>query len=234
MPHTESPSRKLINWHEQEIGHEMRIILKHIKTNTMLYDYKLHIEKMKTSNARETLEEYATHYGPQENMDIYDTFFYKEHLAKYDIPFTLLTPRRLKNSYNWDLFVRLMAASQCSEIIISLDKEWTREPTGIPLAHIGLLLGRGCDVAHDIKDLNASIITWLHEFFVEELMINFSLIALKREFYGDVSVGDSMEYGYEGPSYEEDQNLQLMKYNERTSILMREADNVRKLHEILT
>ena len=199
----------------------------------MLYNYKSHIEKMKTSNARETLEEYVTHYGSQENIDIYDTFFYKEHLAKYDIPFSLSVPRRLKNSCNWDLFVRLMAASQCSEIIISLDKEWAREPTGIPLAHIGLLLGRGCDVAYD-KRFKASIITRLHELFVEELMIYFSLIALKREYYGDVPDGDSTEFDKEVPSYEEDQNLQLMKYNERTSILMREADNVRRLREILT
>ena len=200
----------------------------------MLYDYKSHIEKMKTSDACETLEEYAAHYGPQENTDIYDTVFYMEHLSKYDIPFRLSTPRGLKDSCNWDMFVRLMAASEISEITLSLDNEWTRDPTGLPLVHINVILSSECSVAHDIKDMSATLITRLHEIYVEEQMGNFSLIALMRKFYGIFPDSGKTEYDDWEFSLIEDQNQKLMKYKEMIGILMKEAGNVRKLHDILS
>lgn len=100
-------------------------------------------------------------------------------------PLRYRTPSTLKNFYNWDLLLQLVAASFSSTYIFDFndydDNESTFFKKNIPELNVCVNSG-GSSVSRNISELNNTQISILHNIYMEEL-INFQHIELSSPDY---------------------------------------------------
>ena len=91
----------------------------------MSFDFKSFIENLRDNpEKKEIVEKYEKLVEPLENKEIEETIFYKEYLSKFEIPFKgkiwFQVPEYLDEDFDWNLLIKLIAASFSSKMSIVL------------------------------------------------------------------------------------------------------------------
>ena len=200
----------------------------------MLYCYSDHIKDLaKDPQKKKELEKYILYYGRQDNLDIYDTTFFKEYLDKFEIPFFLAYPEDLDGDFDWNLLVKMVAGSFSSEYDLMLDEEWKDNPKGVPRVHIYITVKSGEQtITKDIEELWSFQIIRLFEIYAEEQINLFSLMAEeKKDMIEDWASDDQDEEDEDSVGYQ--QKIRLADFQEKADLMMKEARSAFKLHACL-
>lgn len=169
------------------------------------FDYNEFIEELKECDyKKETVEKYSRYYGPQENVSIYETAFYKDYLSKFDIPFQLVVSEDLEDELDMaqrDLLTRLMVGSFSSNYDLVLDENSQQE---IPRVHLYITVSNDdSKECVDIADLWSFQILRLYEIYTSEQM---NLFSLKKE-----------DDGMEEAAVSAEQRMRLRKFKRKVA-----------------
>ena len=91
----------------------------------MPFDFKSFIENLNENpEKKEIVEKYENLVEPIKDKELKDTIFYKKYLSQFDIPFEkeiwFQIPEYINEDFDWDLLIRLIAASFSSKMSIVL------------------------------------------------------------------------------------------------------------------
>lgn len=190
-----------------------------------LFDYNNFIEELKENEKKkEVVEKYTKYYGSQDNVDIYNTQFYKDYLSKFEIPFNLAIPEDLEAEFDWDLLIRLVAGSFSSNYDLDIDEK----SQSIPIVHLFITVKRGNEsVTKDITELWSFQVLRLFEIYVEEQMNLFSLMK-------EVEDNEDDEYNEgEEEAILAEQKICLAKYKQKVALLMKQFVLNKELEDLL-
>lgn len=146
---------------------------------TFLFDYKAFLEDLKNKPGKEKI--YEDWIKISDASRIEDEPFY-EHLLQFEpIPFKI--PEELRNDFDWDLLLRLVAASYSSDFNFELtplvsDEKYSDENL-VPLFVITVFNG-GSSVSKAVSELWSFQILKLFEVYLEE-QINFHIMMLTEK-----------------------------------------------------
>lgn len=92
----------------------------------MLFDFQSYIEELRENpEKKEIIEKYEKFFGTIE-WDIKDQIWYKEYVYKFQF-IQYLVPEELKEDFDWDLLMQLVASSLSSEWFLDF-VEWSENP----------------------------------------------------------------------------------------------------------
>ena len=186
----------------------------------MLFEYSEFIKELRSrEEKKKIIEDFSRYYGPQDNVSIYETPFYKDYLSKFELPFKLVVPEDYYHDFDWDLLAKLVFASFSSEYELYFE-----ENEQIPLddgrrvcLHICVKNG-GEYVVREFSKLWSFQILRLFEIYIEEQMQLFSLMKEDEE---------------EVESVKAQQSFLLRQFNHKTDKLMAKTDYDKELEELL-
>ena len=128
---------------------------------------------LKSNDKKDVIVNYGNAYESLEDTLLEDTSFYKDYLSKFDTSnLNLIVPEGLEDCFDYDLFVRLVAASLSSEYTLSLDESWKENPnmsSDSPLTNISIyVVIDKCRIHKDLKELCSFQIYRMYEIYLME------------------------------------------------------------------
>lgn len=178
---------------------------------------------LKSNDKKDVIENYGNAYESLEDTLLEDTSFYKDYLSKFDTSnLNLIVPEGLEDSFDYDLFVRLVAASLSSEYTLSLDESWNENhnmSADSPLTNISIyvVIDKG-RIHKDLKELCSFQIYRMYEIYLLEQIQH----ALNLAEYKLLECEDDED---DEPFYVETERLlRIKRFSERKSLLLKEAE----------
>lgn|GEM_PF-3529886 len=178
---------------------------------------------LKSNDKKDIIVNYGNAYESLEDTLLEDTSFYKDYLSRFDTSnLNVIVPEGLEDSFDYDLFVRLVAASISSEYTLSLDESWKENPNmsaDSPLTNISIYVVIDKSRIHkDLKELCSFQIYRMYEIYLLEQIQH----ALNLAEYKLLECEDDED---DEPFYVETERLlRIKRFSERKSLLMKEAE----------
>ena len=204
----------------------------------MLFNYNDYVDELKENDnveKREVAEKYIRYYGPQDDVDIHDTVFYKNYLAKYDIPFELVKPEDCEDDFDWDLLGKLILGSYSSVYELVAEKDnYNKEKQGEkPRVRIYITVKSGDKkITKEISELWCFQIIRLYEIYIEEQMNMHSLMAEEKEAE-EKAKEKGEEYESEEEAIKEEQKTHLLLFQHKIKRIMKQPGLLQELEELL-
>ena len=204
----------------------------------MLFSYNDYVDELKENEnveKREVAEKYLRYYGPQDDVDIHDTVFYKNYLAKYDIPFELVKPENCEDDFDWDLLGKLIFGSYSSvyELVAEKDNLNKEKQGGKPRVRIYITVKSGDQkITKEISELWCYQIIRLYEIYIEEQMNMHSLMAEEKE-KEEKAKEKGEEYESEEEAIKEEQKTHLLLFQHKVKKIMKQPVLLQELEELL-
>lgn len=202
----------------------------------MLFDYNFFIDELKENEEKkETVEKYTRFYGPQDDVDIYDTVFYKDYLAKFDIPFEMVVPEDIANDFNWDLLGKLIFGSYSSNYELAVEKRETdaesdKDENEKPLVRVYIKVRSGeQEIVKELSELWSFQFLRLFEIYIEEQMGYYIIMAEEAEEAKEDE--DEEEDNLNAIKEEQDAHLQLFK--RKVKRIMKQPGLRKELEDLL-
>lgn len=184
---------------------------------------------LKSNDKKDVIVNYGNAYESLEDTLLEDTSFYKDYLSKFDTSnLNLIVPEGLEDSFDYDFFVRLVAASLSSEYTLSLDESWKENPNmsaDSPLTNISIyVVGDKSNIHKDLKELCSFQIYRMYEIYLMEQIQH----ALNLAEYKLLECEDDED---DEPFYVETERLlRINRFSERKSLLLKEAEWFRSIY----
>ena len=186
----------------------------------MLFDYNEFINELRSRDEKkEIIEDFSRYYGPQDNVSIYETPFYKDYLSKFELPFKLVVPEDLYDDFDWDLLAKLVFASFSSEYELYFEED--EQTSSEDDRRVCLLISvkrQGDYVVKELSELWSFQVLRLYEIYIEEQMQLFSLMKEDKE---------------EDESVKAQQSFLLRQFRHKINKLMAKTDYDKELEELL-
>lgn len=186
----------------------------------MLFNYNEFIKELRSrEEKKEIIEDFSRYYGPQDNVSIYETPFYKDYLSKFELPFKLVVPEDYYDDFDWDLLAKLVFASFSSkyELYFEENEQTPLDDSRRVCLHISVK-SDGEYAVRELSKLWSFQILRLYEIYIEEQLQLFSLMKEDEE---------------EGESVYDKQSLLLHQFRHKINILMGKTDCDKELEEFL-
>ena len=138
-----------------------------------LFDYNHFLEELKEKeDKKEIVERFSKYYGSQDKVSVYNAPFYKDYLAKFDLPLELCIPNDLDDDlFDFDLLAKLTVGSFSSQYKFMLDEDPKK-------VHLFIKVTSGNQqVTKEISELWSFQILRLFEIYIEEQINLFSMMA---------------------------------------------------------
>jgi len=88
----------------------------------MLFDFQSYVAELREKDEKkETVEKYEKFFGTIQG-DIKDQLWYKEYVSKFS-PMSYLVPEEIKDDFDWDMLIQLVAASFSSDGVFDSQNE---------------------------------------------------------------------------------------------------------------
>lgn len=150
-----------------------------------LFDYETFLEELKNKPGKEKLYEDWIKISKADRIE--DEPFYEHFLQFEPIPYKI--PEELRNNFDWDLLLRLVAASHSSgyhfELTPHVSDEKYKDEDLVPFFFITVYNGEN-SVTKEVSELWSFQILRLYEIYLEE-QINYHIIML-AEKDGDIEI----------------------------------------------
>lgn len=180
-----------------------------------LFNYGAFIDEMKSddtdSRYQKTVSKYEELFGCQDGLTLDDQAFYKEYLSQFhdqEKPFRVAVPQELGEDFDWELLYCLIFGSLSSDYSLNLDKEWKKNPEGLPLVHITIEVKSNDQRAiKTLDELWSFQILRLYEIYVNEQM---NLAILRED-------------GEEKKGIDSEKEQKLQAYNKKVSTLLKDV-----------
>jgi hypothetical protein len=139
----------------------------------MLFDFQAYLMEMRDkAEKKDTVEKYEKQFGPIVG-DIKDQIWYKEYVSTY-VACPYLVPEELKNDFDWELLMQLVAASFSSDG--TLDDQ---TDSGMPDFVIAVQSGDQ-HIVKKVSELRGFQILRLYEIYIEE-QLNLQILIAEDE-----------------------------------------------------
>lgn len=193
-----------------------------------LFDFQSFISELRDNpKQRKLIRSYEALFGSLEGVDIRQTRFYRNYLSKFDFPFRVNNPKGQEE--DWDLLVRLAAASFWCDLKMNINEEWKNNPTGEALVDLTFVVDE--DEEHPktetkLNDVPTSNILNLYKIFTSEQMS--LLVIAHADGALDCDVSKLQPVAAESDVFlEAERFLQLLNFKRRNRKIRENIENIR-------